>query len=89
MPDESALPVDPRRCPLCGGDNTCALAAGASTCWCFETPIPAELIAQVPANLKDLACICPACAAGSTPAATPAATPAVALATVEDPLQDQ
>ena len=78
MPDVSPPTLDPRRCPLCGGDNACGIAAGAATCWCFDTVISAELIERVPADLQDQSCICPACGALRSGAAT-----------AETPLQDK
>jgi Cysteine-rich CWC len=40
------------------------MADGASTCWCFTTPIPPEVLERVPAAARDLACVCRACAGG-------------------------
>ena len=62
--------IDPGRCPLCGGPNGCAMEAQRLTgqpqppCWCTRVDFSAELLARVPAQAKDQACICPACAAG-------------------------
>jgi len=56
--------VDPTRCPLCGQDNTCGMAQGAGTCWCFSTPVPQEVLDRVPPALRGLACVCEACASG-------------------------
>jgi hypothetical protein len=69
-----STPIRQDTCPICGGPNACGLAAGASTCWCFETRIPAEAIARVPAEALDRSCICQACAAAgvSSPTAVPA-----------------
>jgi hypothetical protein len=58
--------VDPRRCPLCGGPNECGIAAGASTCWCFTTEIPPDVRDRIPAEARDLACVCRACAERQT-----------------------
>jgi hypothetical protein len=59
--------VDPARCPLCGGPNRCALAAGASgaaaPCWCKDAAIPRPRLALVPEAARGVACICAACAA--------------------------
>jgi hypothetical protein len=62
MPD---LP-DPRRCPLCGGENACALAAAPAgappaECWCRAERFPRELLARVPAAARGAACVCRAC----------------------------
>lgn len=51
-------------CPLCGGENQCALAAGKGTCWCYSTPVPEEVRAQVPEEAVGLACVCERCARG-------------------------
>ena len=61
-------PVDPKRCPLCGTPNACALAArqpgerGVPDCWCAEIPIPRAILDQVPEPARGHACICRACA---------------------------
>ena len=60
------LPVD--RCPLCGGSNACAMAAGSdpgSPCWCVDVEFDAALLARVPLAASGRACICAACAAAS------------------------
>jgi len=50
------------RCPLCGGDNQCAIAAGlpAEGCWCQSVTFTRDALdaaADYPGR-----CICPACA---------------------------
>ncbi|MCB9616400.1 MAG: cysteine-rich CWC family protein [Sandaracinus sp.] len=55
MSDES------KRCALCGAQNECGVAAGASHCWCFDVVIPASLLARIPEELRDRACVCPSC----------------------------
>jgi hypothetical protein len=55
---------DASRCPLCGQPNDCQLCtvdAYKGPCWCFQVKIPDELIAQVPADLRNKACICRNC----------------------------
>jgi len=55
---------NPALCPLCGGPNGCQLCApvaGREPCWCARTEIPAALLARVPENLRDRACICRPC----------------------------
>jgi hypothetical protein len=37
-------------------------------CWCTQVEFSAELLAKVPASLKDRACICPTCARGASQA---------------------
>jgi hypothetical protein len=54
--------IDPRRCPLCGQDNACGMAAGCATCWCFETKIPRAVLDRVPAPAQGVACVCRTCA---------------------------
>lgn len=56
--------IDPSRCPLCGQPNQCGIAAGEATCWCFETPIPAEALEKVPPEARGIACLCKTCATG-------------------------
>ena len=58
--------IDTSRCPLCGHDNSCAMAIDndqvkASACWCTKTKVPPQLIATVPAEQKGKACICMDC----------------------------
>lgn len=64
-------PLDETRCPLCGEDNACLNAylnvtlggSPENNCWCNDGSVsfPAELIAQVPNDLKHKACICRSC----------------------------
>jgi hypothetical protein len=56
--------MDAGRCPLCGQPNDCQLCADAACkgpCWCAQLVFPEALLAQVPAELRDRACICRAC----------------------------
>lgn len=55
--------VDPRRCPLCGEANACAVASGQppESCWCMSASMPPKLLALVPADAAGKACICAAC----------------------------
>lgn len=64
--------VDPARCPLCAQPNACQIAAGSSTCWCFEATVPAAVLARVPAAAQGVACVCRGCAIAPE-AAEPAA----------------
>jgi prepilin-type N-terminal cleavage/methylation domain-containing protein/prepilin-type processing-associated H-X9-DG protein len=55
---------NPSLCPLCGGTNGCQLCApvtGKGPCWCVNVAMPAELLARVPENFRDRACVCRAC----------------------------
>jgi hypothetical protein len=56
--------LDERRCPLCGADNRCALAAGEApeSCWCSQVKIDPQTLAAIPAAAVARCCICPACA---------------------------
>ena len=68
--DAAPAAVDPTRCPLCGGPNTCAMETARATgqpqppCWCTQVNFSAELLAQVPAPARQKACICKQCATG-------------------------
>ncbi|MBP6701417.1 MAG: cysteine-rich CWC family protein [Halioglobus sp.] len=55
-----------KTCPLCGGDNQCAIAAGrpGETCWCVSATIGAAALAAIPAESVGKRCICPACGRG-------------------------
>ena len=60
-----ARPEPNLRCPLCGGANACAPAASGrfdEPCWCRTATFPAALLARIPAPLRDVACVCAACA---------------------------
>jgi hypothetical protein len=62
--EESAAAVSADRCPLCGGGNACAMAAGdASPCWCVTAVFDDALLARVRLAARGRACICAACAA--------------------------
>lgn len=62
--------IDPLICPVCGGDNGCALLAGRpiETCWCLRTRVPKELLAAIPDERRGKACVCRACATRGAPA---------------------
>jgi hypothetical protein len=65
----TATTPDPERCPLCGGDNRCAMeierASGQPQppCWCTTAHFPPDLLARLPAEAAGKACICAACLA--------------------------
>ena len=63
--DVSTGKLDPSRCPLCGQTNQCGMAAGATSCWCFDTKIPADVLEKLPPEARELACVCRACATGA------------------------
>jgi prepilin-type N-terminal cleavage/methylation domain-containing protein/prepilin-type processing-associated H-X9-DG protein len=55
---------NPAQCPLCGGANDCQLASPVAykgQCWCAHEEFSAELLARVPENFRNRACICRAC----------------------------
>lgn len=60
-------PADATRCPLCGGDNRCAMEIAKATgepqppCWCVGASFPPELLARIPEAARGAACLCPDC----------------------------
>jgi len=57
-------PFDPGQCPLCRQPNNCqlwTLSARKGPCWCARVETPEALLARVPAELRDRACICRSC----------------------------
>ncbi|HZY16810.1 MAG TPA: cysteine-rich CWC family protein [Ramlibacter sp.] len=68
IPADRAL--DAGACPLCGQANACAMELQRTTgvdqppCWCTQLDFTTELLARVPAQARNRACICPACARG-------------------------
>src|SRR5262245_47289909 len=60
----SPVDSDPARCPLCGGPNDCRLCTSAAykgPCWCESVNIPPDLLACVPAEARNRACVCRDC----------------------------
>jgi hypothetical protein len=57
--------IDPAVCATCGEPNACGLSQGKSDCWCFSVKIEPEALARIPLEKKNLACICPRCAAAA------------------------
>lgn len=58
--------IDASKCSLCGQGNLCRNEADGDpkgNCWCNDESItfPAELLDQVPAELKRKTCICKSC----------------------------
>jgi hypothetical protein len=55
--------LDPRTCPLCGGDNQCAMASGKApeSCWCVSVEIAPTVLQRLPADAIGKVCICGAC----------------------------
>jgi prepilin-type N-terminal cleavage/methylation domain-containing protein/prepilin-type processing-associated H-X9-DG protein len=55
---------DAGQCPLCHKPNDCQLCTGSAfkgPCWCARVEIPEGLLARVPVELRNRACICPGC----------------------------
>ena len=51
-------------CPLCGGPNGCQMCApgeGKAPCWCVSVEMPEDLLARVPEEFRNRACICQNC----------------------------
>jgi len=60
----SPTSIAPERCPLCGAANDCQLctvAAYKGPCWCATVRIPEELLAQIPPEARNRACLCRNC----------------------------
>jgi hypothetical protein len=59
----------PVLCPICGQPNECAMEVEKATgepqppCWCTRVDFSADLLARVPADARNLSCICSRCAA--------------------------
>lgn len=57
------------KCPLCGHLNQCAMEIELETgvkqppCWCMAVKFDANVLARVPSEKRNLACICADCAA--------------------------
>lgn len=70
---ESTRPLD-QTCPLCGGANDCAMAAGrpADTCWCQGVSFDPEALARIPEASRNRHCICKRCATQAGDLAEPA-----------------
>lgn len=69
------LSIPAHLCPLCGQPNQCAMEQrqGESApvpCWCTTVVFSAELLGRVPDAARNLACVCPSCAARSQDAAS-------------------
>jgi prepilin-type N-terminal cleavage/methylation domain-containing protein/prepilin-type processing-associated H-X9-DG protein len=81
------FPINPSECPLCGGGNDCLLCSPVAykgRCWCAQEDVPLELLARVPENLRNRACICRGCI-GKFRAETPVSAPRQPQATRRAP----
>jgi Cysteine-rich CWC len=60
--------ISPALCPLCGQGNQCAMEVEKATgekqppCWCTQVKFDADLLARIPPESRNQACICPTCA---------------------------
>ncbi len=51
-------------CPLCGGENSCALVVSAESsepCWCESLKIPEAVLQQIPLEARNKSCVCREC----------------------------
>ena len=60
--------TDTTKCPLCGSDNECAVAAGRDpdSCWCMSVVMSPEVLESIPPQAQGLVCVCARCATGSS-----------------------
>lgn len=69
VPAQARPAIDPRVCPLCGQGNQCAMQIERETgvaqgpCWCTTAVFDHAVLERVPAEARQLACICARCAA--------------------------
>jgi hypothetical protein len=48
-------------CPLCQRPNRCDANSASGRCWCFNVQVPAALLAHLPDDQRNTACICYEC----------------------------
>jgi hypothetical protein len=56
--------LDAARCPLCGQSNECqrcTVTPYKGPCWCDKVEIPDGVLARVPVEFRNRACICQNC----------------------------
>ena len=61
-----AMSSDVAHCPLCGGPNDCQFCTAAAykgPCWCETVQIPEALLARIPVEQRNRACLCRGCVA--------------------------
>ena len=60
--DDTPSSISPAEkvCPLCGKPNLCK-AGSDLRCWCFDTPVPKDLLATLPDEARGKSCICEEC----------------------------
>ncbi|MFK3797720.1 cysteine-rich CWC family protein [Pseudomonas sp. NPDC088444] len=57
--------INPDTCPVCGQSNRCTLADPRTVdraCWCFTETIDPAVLAALPEDVRNKACLCPRCA---------------------------
>jgi hypothetical protein len=47
-------------CPFCQRSNACGAKSDAP-CWCFQEPVPKDLLALLPQASRNKACVCQLC----------------------------
>ncbi len=65
-PDVGRRGFNPELCPLCNQLNGCPLCSAdvhKGPCWCASLTIPEELLARLPPELRNKACLCRQCVA--------------------------
>jgi hypothetical protein len=73
LPADTPL-TDPGLCPLCGGDNRCAMEIERETgqaqppCWCMDATFTPALFERIPPAARGQACICARCVAAAAAA---------------------
>jgi broad specificity phosphatase PhoE len=70
---EAPPPPDSSRCPLCGENNACGIAAGDSVtdCWCYGEALNRDALGRVPPSSRNRVCLCARCAGLSPESAEP------------------
>jgi len=64
MTDSPAMDGSPLQCPLCGGANDCGMirnGSAAGPCWCTKEKFSPALLARIPEQRRDKACVCKRC----------------------------
>lgn len=61
---DSRYDISANQCPLCGGDNGCAITRQLppESCWCMSVHIPRHVRSRIPEEKRNQACICEPCA---------------------------
>jgi Cysteine-rich CWC len=53
---------DKKFCPLCGKPNECCPQGSEAACWCSAIKISPGVLETIPAEARNLVCMCKACA---------------------------